>query len=593
MDGKHRNGGDGVKISKLGHGGIPIRTAVALGVLSALAGGACGGNDGGNGTGAGSTSDSTATSAPGTQGSGSITATGTSSVTGAAPTTTGAGTGGSGVGPNNTNVGNDTTGGASTTGVGGTAAAGGAQGSTTGTTGGGNGDRVTRTASTFTFRHFPIEANVEHVWSGPESPAETPLSTSYDTVVLENGYLRVTLLPDYGGRILSIVHKPTGHELLYQNPLGTPYLMYDEIFYYDYLVIMGGIFPSFPEPEHGKYWNQPYSLEVVSESDDAITVRMSRQDDLDLAAGVPAAYDTGRTDVRVDLDVTLRAGSSRVELATTLTNTRASAIPAFEYWTVTTLAPGSPPGDTSISLNARIIADMDRVHLLESSWEWFGAAETRVADEVFTWDNLSYFTNWEDQGTAFANPSYSANYAGTINYDNDVGILRVSDNVETPGLKLWTFGKQSLDIDIDDSDEWLRPTIEMWYGITPEFWNRATLAANEVRQWSDAYVPTLGLQEITAASEYGALHLSASETGTDTMLTLSATATLTLPDQSVHAILRLDGNVIAEEDVVVAAAAATTVSASVPVTDAIAGAVFEAEFLQADTSLLKGQKTLP
>jgi hypothetical protein len=55
----------------------------------------------------------------------------------------------------------------------------------------------------------------------------------------------------------------------------------------------------------------------------------------------------------------------------------------------------------------------------------------------------------------------------------------------------------------------------MWYGVTPEFWARATLAANEVRQWSDVYFPTLGLREVTAASEYGALYLSASEAGAE------------------------------------------------------------------------------
>src|SRR5690606_38427719 len=130
----------------------------------------------------------------------------------------------------------------------------------------------------------------------------------------------------------------------------------------------GGIFPSFPEPEHGKYWNQPYSLEVVSESAEAITVRMSRQDDLDLVEGVPEVYGVGRTDILVEVDVTLRAGRSSLEIDTKLTNTQNSAIAEFEYWTVTTLAPGSAPVETAIPLNTRIIAAMDRVHLLESSW---------------------------------------------------------------------------------------------------------------------------------------------------------------------------------------------------------------------------------
>lgn len=53
--------------------------------------------------------------------------------------------------------------------------------------------------------------------------------------------------------------------------------------------------------------------------------------------------------------------------------------------------------------------------------------------------------------------------------------------VKTPGLKLWTFGKQSLTADVNDSTVWLRPTIEMWHGVTPELWSRGTMTANEVR----------------------------------------------------------------------------------------------------------------
>ena len=193
---------------------------------------------------------------------------------------------------------------------------------------------------------------------------------------------------------------------------------------------------------------------------------MSRKDDLDLASGVPAKYDVGRTDVLVDLDVTLRAGSTSLELGIKLTNTRSTSIAKFEYWTNTTLAPGSTPGKTAIPLNTRILAAMDKVHLLESDWSWFGSAEERVSGEIFKWNNLSYFKNWADQGIAYASPDYRANWSGMINYDNSKGIVRVSENVKTPGLKLWTFGKGSLSIDINDSTQWLRPTIEMWHGVT-------------------------------------------------------------------------------------------------------------------------------
>ncbi|MER6097673.1 DUF5107 domain-containing protein [Streptomyces sp. NPDC001728] len=46
--------------------------------------------------------------------------------------------------------------------------------------------------------------------------------TDIDTIVIENDRLRVTVLPGLGGRIHSLLHKPTGRELLYRNPVFQP-----------------------------------------------------------------------------------------------------------------------------------------------------------------------------------------------------------------------------------------------------------------------------------------------------------------------------------------------------------------------------------
>jgi hypothetical protein len=227
---------------------------------------------------------------------------------------------------------------------------------------------------------------------------------------------------------------------------------------------------------------------------------------------------------------------------------------------------------------------MTQVHLLESSWSWFGTAEERVDGEVFEWNNLSYFENWVDQGTAFASPQYDANWSALVNYDSDHGIVRTTAGGETPGLKLWTFGPQSLTADVSDSSEWLRPTIEMWHGTTPEFWNRGSMAAGEVRAWQDSYFPTFELEEITAANEAGAVHLSRSESGADAVLT--ATATLTFPGRTAHAILSLDGVVLGERDVVVSADTATAVEVTVPSSSISSGAVFTAEFVLDGASVL-------
>lgn len=46
--------------------------------------------------------------------------------------------------------------------------------------------------------------------------------TEFEAVVIENAHLRVTVLPGLGGRVHSLVHLPTGRELLYRNPVFQP-----------------------------------------------------------------------------------------------------------------------------------------------------------------------------------------------------------------------------------------------------------------------------------------------------------------------------------------------------------------------------------
>ncbi|MFG2648652.1 DUF5107 domain-containing protein [Streptomyces sp. NPDC048436] len=46
--------------------------------------------------------------------------------------------------------------------------------------------------------------------------------TAIDTLVIENDRLRATVLPGFGGRVHSLLHKPTGRELLYRNPVLQP-----------------------------------------------------------------------------------------------------------------------------------------------------------------------------------------------------------------------------------------------------------------------------------------------------------------------------------------------------------------------------------
>ncbi|OON81942.1 DUF5107 domain-containing protein [Streptomyces tsukubensis] len=46
--------------------------------------------------------------------------------------------------------------------------------------------------------------------------------TVLDTLVIENSRVRATVLPSFGGRVHSLLHRPTGRELVYSNPVFQP-----------------------------------------------------------------------------------------------------------------------------------------------------------------------------------------------------------------------------------------------------------------------------------------------------------------------------------------------------------------------------------
>ena len=52
--------------------------------------------------------------------------------------------------------------------------------------------------------------------------APKPARRTYRTLVLENQFLQLTLLPELGGRIWRVVHKPTGNDVFYRNEVVEP-----------------------------------------------------------------------------------------------------------------------------------------------------------------------------------------------------------------------------------------------------------------------------------------------------------------------------------------------------------------------------------
>src|ERR1700730_7634109 len=215
-------------------------------------------------------------------------------------------------------------------------------------------DRVSLSESTINWSTVKYATSADNGFVSGSLDKKTIVDRTFKTRVLENRYLKVTLVPEFGGRILSIIYKPTGHEQLYRTEVGVPYGIKGGTFYYDWLMVYGGIFPTFPDAEHGKTWLKPWDFKVVKESAGEVTVSMSLTDNFEYSAA-PRQFRGGSTGTEATYYVTLKADRAALDARVVLKNRHPKAL-EYEYWTCTTLAPGSDPNNPKTTSGAEIIA---------------------------------------------------------------------------------------------------------------------------------------------------------------------------------------------------------------------------------------------
>ncbi len=331
---------------------------------------------------------------------------------------------------------------------------------------------------------------------------------TFKTWVLENRYLKVALLPEFGGRILSIIYKPTGHEELYRAQVGMPYGMKAGNFYYDWMMVLGGIFPTFPTPEHGKTWLKPWDFKVVKQTPDEVKVAMSIKDDVDYAAA-PSRFRKGATGLQATYEVALKAGRAAVDARLMLKNPGSEAID-YEYWTCTTLAPGSDPQHPLATIGAEIVAPV--AAYVTPRWSAnIAEADESAGEGRHRFEKLRWFGNWPTAGIAYATPEMgAASFWGVINHDNQEGIIRIADNRMTRGLKMWTWGFPSLanDAVAKAKPNPAQPYVELWAGVSDQFFHSATLPASGELSIPETYSPTVGMSNVTDANENILVNLS-------------------------------------------------------------------------------------
>jgi hypothetical protein len=320
-------------------------------------------------------------------------------------------------------------------------------------------------------------------WSAYEASNPRPAPQSYRLITLENELLRLTLLPELGGRIYSCVLKATGQNVLYNNPVIKPTRWGPAE--QGWWLAAGGIEFCLPAEEHGYETAIPWSYEIVRRPD-AVSVRLWDSD----AAGRPHAI----------VSVTLRAGEARFFLDLRLENAAGRDLP-IKYWTNAMLAPG---GQNRVGESLQFIFPTTQVTVHSTGDETLPGPGQGLSWPRWNGRDLSFPANWRGWFGFFERPAAAGGFAGVYDHAAGQGLLRIFPAQTATGSKGFGFGAAAHALSpalwTDDGSTY----VELHGGLAPTFDDVTLVPAGGRVAWQEVWYPLSGLGGVALAGASGA-----------------------------------------------------------------------------------------
>jgi hypothetical protein len=305
-------------------------------------------------------------------------------------------------------------------------------------------------------------------------------------VVLENELLRITMLPDLGGRVYQVIFKPTGNNELYENPVikpspwGPPQQ--------GGWLAAGGIEWGLPVEEHGYAWADPWG-HITVPYDQART-------------GVTLFMPSQEEHLRAEVDIILRAGEAAFTIQPRISNPTDQTLD-YQFWIDALLAPGpaNRPGP-----NLRFVLPADQVTVHSRGDASLPEPQAAMAWPIHNGTDTSRLGNWTQYLGVFERPAARGPFAAVYDEDADEGMVRVFPPAATAGSKIFALG-YATPIAPDEYTDDGSGYVELHGGVTPTFWDQATLAAGDSYSWQETWFPVAGIGGISYANGNGAVHL--------------------------------------------------------------------------------------
>jgi uncharacterized repeat protein (TIGR01451 family) len=324
-------------------------------------------------------------------------------------------------------------------------------------------------------------------WSAYQASGPQPAPRSYLALIVENQWLRLTFLPELGGRLYGVTNRATGEELLYQNPVLKPTHWGPSE--QPWWMAVGGIEWCLPVDEHGYEWAEPWNY-AVSTTAEGVSVTL---------------WDTIASDrVRAQIRVDLPADRAAFKIRPRLENPTAAPV-TFKFWNNAMLAPGAA---NTVGPDLRFVVPIDQVTVHSR-----GDSSLPGPGEAMNWPvqggtDYSRLGNWNQWLGFFARPHAAQDWAGVYDESTRRGVARVFPHQVATGVKGFGFGwQQPIDWHLwtDDGSQY----VELHGGPSPTFWDSVTLGSGQVLEWTETWLPLQNLPRLSLATQDLALGLKA------------------------------------------------------------------------------------
>jgi tetratricopeptide (TPR) repeat protein len=301
-----------------------------------------------------------------------------------------------------------------------------------------------------------VKGSIVYPYTMQDHLFRTKADRTYKALFLENEYLKVTCLPELGGRLHSVFDKTEGKEMFHLNKVIKPGM-----------IAMRGAFIS-----GGVEWNagpQVHTVTVASPVDALIG------QNADGSAYIEVSNLEKSLRTRWTVRVTLHRGKAYLDEQIRIFNPT-DAMSPYYFWNCTAF-PNQP--------GTRFIYPMT-----------LGTDHHGV--RFFSWPinkgkDISWLKNYETSASIFS-VDCAFDFFGAYDVDMDRGIVQVADHHELSGKKAWTWGNWDFGLvsqeNLTDDDG---PYIEVQSGPLPTQSDYGMLLPRQEVSWREWWYPVHGL----------------------------------------------------------------------------------------------------